>query len=139
MNIKDLPQGSYKIINKGQVTPTTEVQDIPEPIDSTVSQQESAKKELGGFWNRVKMSFGGEKERAKQQELEAAAGKKGFQWSDIPGDVADVVGGALPLVGGILGGTFATPIVGGAAGAAINTNGYTLTTLVAGTQYGSTL
>ena len=93
-----------------------------------VGQQESAipqyplgsgKPGLSNFMQRLKLGFGGEKEKAQQQELEKSAGLKGYP--DI-GDIADVAGSALPIIGGFLGaagGTVLGTPVGGIAGAGI--------------------
>ncbi len=71
------------------------------------------------FIERLKLGFGTTEDKAKQQQLEKQLGLKGKL--DI-GDIADIVGGSLPLIGAIFGGAGGTVLgtpVGGAAGAAI--------------------
>lgn len=86
-------------------------------IDALVSGQ--PKRRSIRFFERMKLGFGGEKEKAEQQRIERESGLKGR--FDI-GDVADVMGELLPIAGGVLGGIggtiFGTP-VGGVAGAGI--------------------
>lgn len=73
------------------------------------------------FFGRLKASFGGAETKRQQDIAERLSGKKGkFEL----GDIADVAGGALPLIGGILGGaggTVAGAGVGAVPGAAIGT------------------
>jgi len=71
------------------------------------------------FLERLKLGFGGKEAKAEQQRLETEAGLKGK--IDI-GDLADIAGASLPIIGGILGGaggTFAGFGVGAVPGAAI--------------------
>ena len=71
------------------------------------------------FLERAKLSFGTAEDIARQQQLERQLGLKGKL--DI-GDIADVMGGSLPLIGamvGLAGGTFLGAGVGALPGAAI--------------------
>ena len=76
------------------------------------------------FTQRLKLGFGGEKSRAEGRRIEEEAGLRG---SFDVGDIADVAGASLPLIGGVLGGIGASPTalasgpVGPTAGAAIGT------------------
>lgn len=71
------------------------------------------------FLERLKLGFGTREAKERQQEIERSLGLKGkFDF----GDIADVVGGSLPLIGSILGaagGTIGGFGVGGAVGAGI--------------------
>lgn len=58
-----------------------------------------------GFLERLKLGFGGRGEKLKQQELEKKLGLKGK--FDI-GDIADIAGESLPIIGAILGGAGGT-------------------------------
>lgn len=69
-----------------------------------------------GFFSRLKSSVVGTPERAmrgfgsaetRQGRTEAS---KGFDLADLPGDIADIIGPSLPLIGGIVGGTAGTVI-----------------------------
>jgi hypothetical protein len=53
---------------------------------------------------RAMRGFGSKETREGRTET-----SKGFDIADIPGDLADVIGPALPLIGGILGGTVTAP------------------------------
>lgn len=70
------------------------------------------------FLERLKLGFGGSEAKAKQQQIESDLGLKGKL--DI-GDIADVAGAALPVIGGALGAipaaasTFGLGAAGGAA------------------------
>lgn len=65
------------------------------------------------FWQRMKFGFGGKEAKAEQQRLEREAGLKGKL--DL-GDIADVFGATLPVVGSIVGA--AGGLLGSAGGAA---------------------
>ena len=81
---------------------------------NTSSQVDSQPKV--NFMERLKLGFGGAGAKEKQQQLERESGLKGEP--DI-GDIADVVGSSLPIVGGILGAIGGGGLIGGAAGASI--------------------
>jgi len=73
-------------------------------------------KPQSNFMQRLKLGFGGPEAKTKQQQLETEAGLKGK--FDV-GDIADVAGASLPIIGGIIGGfNPTTPVFGAAAGAA---------------------
>lgn len=85
---------------------------------SPTKSDENFKSSGSQFIDRLRLSFGTEEDLARQQEIETAAGKKGR--FDL-GDIADVAGGALPLIGGVVGGVAGAPAggVGAVPGAAI--------------------
>lgn len=66
-----------------------------------------------GFMQRLKLGFGSTQAAEQQHELEKSKGLRGK--FDI-GDIADVAGSALPIIGGILGGAGGT-ILGAGVGA----------------------
>ena len=70
------------------------------------SKQKPSRFKNVGFTERLKASFGDRKAKQRQQDLEKQKGLKGKL--DI-GDIADVIGGVLPLAGGIAG-AFAGPL-----------------------------
>ena len=73
----------------------------------------------GGFFRRAALSFGGEDAAEEIRRIEETQGTRGR--FDI-GDIADIVGEALPIAGGILGaggGTILGTPVGGAIGGGI--------------------
>ena len=66
------------------------------------------------FLQRLKLGFGGAEAKAEQQRLETQAGLKGKL--DV-GDIADIAGATLPVIGGIAGAPFGG-LAGSAGGAA---------------------
>lgn len=70
----------------------------------------------GGFLERAKLSFGGEKSAERIKQIEEEQGTRGK--FDI-GDIADVLGDLIPIAAGVGGGFFG----GGLPGAVIGTTG----------------
>lgn len=79
--------------------------------DGFFSRLESSLKSVP---ERFQRGFGSEQVREGRQET-----SKGFDIADIPGDIADVVGPSLPVIGGLIGGAVGSvvPGVGSLAGA----------------------
>jgi hypothetical protein len=94
------------------------------PVGTTLSGEEFSKygeteqpqQQTGkiNFLERLKLGFGGKEAKAKQQQLEKESGLKGK--FDI-GDIADVAGASLPIIGSIIGAPLGG-MVGSATGAA---------------------
>jgi len=87
-----------------------------------------------GFFTRLRQSIQSVPERLQRgfgsQEVQEGRTEvsKGFDLADLPGDIADIIGPALPVTGGIIGGiagagatlpTGPGAVAGGAAGAAV--------------------
>ena len=88
-------------------------------LQQKFGQQDIQKPTDFGFMERLKMSFGGKETAEKAKEIEKQAGLAGkFEI----GDIADIIGGTLPIIGGFIGGTggaIAGMGVGAVPGAAI--------------------
>ncbi|MCK4522104.1 MAG: hypothetical protein KAU20_06005 [Nanoarchaeota archaeon] len=80
---------------------------------SVTTPTPTAPVEKRSLWERFKSGFGTEETREEAQEIEAAEGRRGFQVSDLPGDIADIAGGVPSFISTAV---FAT--MGGTAGAA---------------------
>lgn len=82
---------------------------------------EPPKQKEPGFFSRLASSIQSVPERVQRGfgSAETQQGRKetskGFDLADLPGDIADIIGPSLPLIGGIAGATIAAP-VGFAAG-----------------------
>lgn len=86
------------ILKKGTVSPVENIlkKGTLSPVEKLAEPGET------NFLERLKLSFGGPEAQAKKKKIEEQAGLRGK--FDI-GDIADIVGGTLPIVGSILGGT----------------------------------
>lgn len=96
-------------------------------IDPSLESQEVAQKGKVNFLDRLKLGFGGEAGRARQQALEKQAGLKGKfdigDFADIVGSIPSFGGFILGSIGGAAAGTLVAPgagtVVGGIAGAGV--------------------
>lgn len=108
---------SYQNKNTGEIISDQEYQSrfgsgtVPGPSGMTPGV---SKPSSGSFLQRLKLGFGGREAIQQQHDIESTAGLRGKL--DV-GDIADVAGASLPILGGFLGG--AGGPAGIAAGAAL--------------------
>lgn len=107
---------------------------------------------FGNVADRFRRSFGTAEEQAGRQEVKGLSEGLGAAIKDIPGDIADIAGPALPAIGGVVGsiigasagipsgpGAIATGVAGGATGAAIGEVGRQAAGRLLGMRQGETI